>query len=201
VRIPADPNMQKVVTTGGTKQLTSQRTTPAETPPGNVTITKTDATTTKPIAGATLELTGPDHRSPVLKADGQPVLGKDGTPLVVTTGKDGTATVTGLHTPGQVCFIETAPPPGYDQAFNPASPPTVCGTLVANGTLKLSLTDVANKIPIAINAGGPPPTMTALSAVVSRPAPTAMILFGGLLVVGVAFAGLVATRRVGRRRR
>ncbi len=199
VKVPADPNMQKVVTTGGTKTLTTTTTTTAQTPPGNVTITKTDATTRKPIAGAQLELTGADHKSAALRADGKPLTGSDGTPLVLTTGADGTATADGLSTPQQVCLIETTPPPGYDQAFDPASPPTVCGALVAGGTLKLALTNVPNRVPVAINAGGPP-TMTAMTTVLSQPAPAALVGFGGLLVIAAGGTGLVTARRASRRR-
>jgi hypothetical protein len=100
-----------------------------------------------------------------------------------------------------VCLIETTPPPGYDQAFNPASPPTVCGALVAGGTLKLALTNVPNKVPVAINAGGPPPTMTAMTTVLSQPAPAALVAFGGLLVIAAGGTGLVTARRAARRRR
>jgi hypothetical protein len=199
VRIPADIDVQKVVTTGGTTPLMSTQTGTAETPPGKVTVTKTDANTKAPIPGVKLELTGPDKRNPALRSDGQPLTGTDGKPLVLTTGEDGTATADGLHTPQQVCVIETAPPPGYDQAFNPKSPPTVCGNLIAGGTLKLALTNVPNKVPVAIPAGGPPPTLTASSSVLTKPAPAALVAFGGLLVIAAGCVGLVTARRARRR--
>ncbi|HEX5402033.1 MAG TPA: hypothetical protein VFX16_06990 [Pseudonocardiaceae bacterium] len=201
VRVPADVDTQKVVTTGGTTPITSTATGTAETPPGKVTITKTDATTKAPIPGVKLELTGPDKKNPALRADGKPLTGPDGKPLILTTGTDGTAVADGLHTPQQVCIVETAPPPGYDQAFKASSPPTVCGALIADGTLKLALTNVPNKVPVAIPAGGPPPTMTALSTVLTKPAPAALVLFGGLLVIAAGCVGLVTARRASRRRR
>ncbi|HEX5115881.1 MAG TPA: hypothetical protein VFW65_11845 [Pseudonocardiaceae bacterium] len=199
VRIPVDADVQKVVTTGGMTTLTTTKTTTAATPSGNVTVTKTDATTHAPIPGVKLELTGPDKKNPALAADGKPLTGSDGKPIVLTTGVDGTATQTGLHTPQDVCFIETAPPPGYDQAFHPKSPPTICGELVPRSTLKLSLTNVPNKVPVAIPAGGPP-TLTATSTVLHRPAPTALVLFGGLLVIAAGCVGLVTLRRANRLR-
>ncbi|HEY1570054.1 MAG TPA: hypothetical protein VGG05_01835 [Pseudonocardiaceae bacterium] len=199
VRIPVDPDVQKVVTTGGMTTLTSTKTTTATTPSGNVTITKTDADTNAPIPGVKLELTGPDKKNPALDSDGKPLTGSDGKPTVLTTGVDGTATENDLHTPQDVCFIETAPPPGYDQAFNPTSPPTICGELVPSSALKLSLTNVPNKVPVAIPAGGTP-TLTATSAVLHRPAPTALVLFGGLLVIAAGCVGLVTLRRAGRLR-
>ncbi|HEX3649187.1 MAG TPA: hypothetical protein VHV49_12225 [Pseudonocardiaceae bacterium] len=197
VRVPVRADVQKVVTTGGTTVLTTTRTTTANTPSGNVTVTKTDAHTKAPIPGVTLELTGPDKRNPAIASDGRPLTGSDGKPIVLTTGVNGTATQTGLHTPQEVCFVETAPPPGYDQAFNPKSPPTVCGQLVPGATLKLSLTNVPNKVPVAIPAGGPP-TLTATSTVLHRPAPTALVLFGGLLVIVAGCVGLVTLRRASR---
>lgn len=200
VRVPVRADVQKVVTTGGTTMLTTTKTTTANTPSGNVTITKTDANTNAPIPGVTLELTGPDKKNPALAADGKPLTGSDGKPIVLTTGVNGTATETGLHTPQDACFIETAPPPGYDQAFDPKAPPTICGELVPGSTLKLSLTNVPNKVPVAIPAGGPP-TLTATSAVLHRPAPAALVLFGGLLVIAAGCVGLVTLRRASRKDR
>jgi hypothetical protein len=195
VRNPADPNMQKIVTTGGTTTLTSTATTTAQSPPGTMTVVKTDAKTGKPISGATFEVTGADKKSPALSLLGAPVVGKDGTPLVLTTNADGKATVNNLRTPQTVCMIETAPPAGYDQAFNPASPPTQCSQVAAGQTVTVSIKNTPNKIPVAIPAGGPPATMTAMSAVVQEPAPVALFLFGGLLVIAAGVAGAMVLRR------
>lgn len=197
VRVPTDPNAQKVVTTGGVTPITSTATSPAQTPPGNVAITKTDSKNSAPLAGASIELTGADKSSAALQQDGTPLKGADGKPLVVVTAQNGTATVTGLRTPQTVCMIEVTPPPGFDQSFNANAPPTVCGTVNPGLTLQLALTDVANKIPIHVNAGGPP-TITAAALVTSRPAPGALVGFGGLLVV-VAAAGTLLARRARRR--
>jgi hypothetical protein len=200
VEVPAAANTQKTVTTGGVTPITTTTTGTAQNSPGNLTVTKTDANTKAAIAGASIEVTGADKTSPALKQDGTPLAGTDGKPLVLTTGANGTAQVTGLQAPQAICVIETTPPPGYDQSFNPAAPPTACGTVNPGATLQLALTDVPNKIPIKINAGGPPPTVSTEALVVSRPAPGALVGFGGLLVIGAAGGTLIA-RRVSRRRR
>ncbi len=193
--VPADPNMQKIVTTGGTTPITSTQTTTAQSPPGTLTVVKTDASTNKPLANATFEVTGADKKSPALSLLGAPITAQDGTPLTLTTGADGHATVNNLRTPQTVCMIETTPPPGYDQAFNPASPPTQCAQVDPGQTVTVSVTDTANKIPVAIPAGGPPATMTAMSTVLSRPAPVALFVVGGMLLIAAGFAGTVVLRR------
>jgi hypothetical protein len=196
VKVPADLDMQKVVTTGGTTPITSQSTSTAVTPPGKIVVTKVDANTGTPIAGATLELTGADKKSPALALDGSPVTGSDGKSLKLTTASNGKASTSqNLHTPQQVCVVETTPPPGYDQAFDPSAPPSLCATVDAGQTVSLTLKNVPNKVPVAIPAGGPPPTMTAASAVVTKPVPTALVAFGGLLVVAAGSSGLVVARR------
>jgi hypothetical protein len=196
VRVPVgDQNIQKVVTTGGTTQLTSTATTSASTPPGQVTVTKVDANTKAPIVGAQLEFTGADKKNPAMQQNGAPITGSNGKPLVVTTNESGQATVPNVHTPQTVCFVEVTPPPGYDQAFDAASPPTVCANVAPGQNVQLTLTNVPNKIPVAIPAGGAPPTMTAMSSVLNRPAPAALIVFGGLLVVAAGGTGLVVARR------
>jgi hypothetical protein len=196
VRIPADIDMQKVVTTGGTTPITSQGTSTAVTPPGRIVVTKVDANTGSPVAGATLELTGADKKSPAVALDGSPVTGTDGKPVSLTTPASGKATLSeNLHTPQQVCVVETSPPPGFDQAFDPASPPSLCATVEPGKTVSLTLKDVPNKVPVAIPAGGPPPTLTASSAVVTKPIPTALVAFGGLLVVAAGSTGLAVARR------
>jgi hypothetical protein len=200
VEVPVNPIVQGIVTTGGTKQLTSTATTTAQTAPGNVKITKTDANTKAPLPGVTLEITGSDKKTAALRQDGSALDGTDAKPLVLTTGVDGTATVKDLRTPQDICLIETTPPPGYDQAYDPKAPPTVCGTVKPGDTLALSLTNKPNKVPVAIPAGGPPPTMTAMALVVSKPTPGALIGFGGLLVIGAGMAGSVFARRTSRRR-
>jgi hypothetical protein len=196
VRIPANLDMQKVVTTGGTTPITSQSTSTAVTPPGKIVVMKVDANTGKAVAGATLELTGADKKSPALALDGSPVTGTDGKPVAVTTPVSGKATLSeNLHTPQQVCVVETAPPPGFDQAFDPASPPSLCATVSGGQTVTLTLKNVPNKVPVAIPAGGPPPTLTASSVVLTKPIPTALVAFGGLLVVAAGSSGLVVARR------
>lgn len=188
------PNTQKVVTSGGTTTLTATSTTSASTSPGQVTVTKVASDTKAPIAGAMLELTGSDKQNPAMDQNGAPLTGSNGKPLVVTTNSSGQATVTNLHTPQTVCFVETTPPPGFDQAFNASSPPTVCASVQPGQNVQLTLTNVPNKVPVAIPAGGPP-NMTAMSSVLNQPAPTALILFGGVLVIAAGAVGLVVVRR------
>lgn len=200
VQAPSAPNTQVVVTTGGTTKVTQSASGSAQTAPGNLTVTKSDANTKAPIAGAMIEVTGSDKASPALKQDGSKLVGTDGKPLVLTTGADGTAQVTGLQTPQAVCVIETTPPPGFDQSFDPKNPPTECGTINPGATLQLALTDVPNKIPIKIPAGGAPPTVTTEALVVNQLNPAALVGFGGLLVIA-AGGGVLVARRVSRRRR
>jgi hypothetical protein len=200
VLVPTAKDTQITVTTGGVTQITTTTTSTAMNAPGNLTVTKMDANTKAVIAGASIEVTGGDKTSAALKADGTPLNGTDGKPLVLTTGADGTAKVTGLQTPQTVCVIETTPPPGFDQSFDPKAPPTACGTLNPGATLQLMLTDIPNKIPVKIPAGGSPPTVTTAALVVNQPAPGALVGFGALLVIGAA-GGTLAARRASRRRR
>ncbi|HEX4724265.1 MAG TPA: hypothetical protein VH333_17240 [Pseudonocardiaceae bacterium] len=200
VPAPTVPPTQVTVTTGGVTPVTKTTTGTAQNAPGSVTVTKTNADNNNPIAGAAIELTAADKTSPVLKQDGTKLTGTDGKPIVLTTGADGTAQVTGLQTPQAVCVIEVTPPPGFDQSFDPKSPPTACGTINPGATLQLTLTDVPNKTPIKIPAGGPPSTVSTEALVTNQPAPGALVGFGGLLVIGAAGGTLVA-RRLSRRRR
>ncbi|HEY0805124.1 MAG TPA: hypothetical protein VGD84_08675 [Pseudonocardiaceae bacterium] len=200
VLVPNAKDTQITVTSGGVTQIPTTTTATAQNAPGNLTVTKTDANTKAVIAGASIEVTGADRKAAALKADGTPLNGTDGKPIVLTTAADGTASVTGLQTPQNVCVIETTPPPGFDQSFDPKAPPTVCGTVNPGATLQLMLTDVPNKVPVKIPAGGSPPTVTTAALVVNRPAPGALVGFGALLVIGAA-GGTLAARRASRRRR
>lgn len=194
---PLTPDVQQVVTTGGTVALTAQAATTAHTAPGVVRVLKSDAHSKAPIVDATLELTGADKASPAIGQDGAKLTGPDGKPVLLRTGVDGTASVPNLRTPQDVCVIETTPPPGYEQAFDPHAPPTACGTVTPGATLSLTLTNVPNAVPVAIPAGGAP-TMTAMGLVVTRPAPGALIGFGVLLVVGAGLVGSAFARRARR---
>jgi hypothetical protein len=187
-------NVQTVVTTGGEQQISTSGTTTAHNAPGTVTVTKLDATTKAPITGADLELTGNDRSSPALDADGGKIVGTDGKPKLLATGTDGTVSFSGLQTPQDVCVVETAPPAGYDQAFNASDPPSVCGTVNPGATLTLTLLNTPNKVPVAIPAGGGPPTLTANATVLNRPDPLALAGFGALLLLGAGVVGGVALR-------
>lgn len=190
-----DVDTQTIVTTGGESQLTTQASTTAQNAPGNVQVTKVDAHTKAPVVGSVVELTGADKSSAALKPDGTPATGPDGKPLSGQTGINGTFSVTGLKTPQQVCIVETAAPPGYEQAFNPTAPPSVCGTINPGETLQLILTNVPNKIPTAIPAGGPPPRMTAMGTTYSSVNPIVVAGLGALLVLGAGLIGTIALFR------
>ncbi len=75
---------------------------------GSITLTKVDAVTGAPLAGATFTL---------FDLDGNPVLGADGQPLSATTGADGTLMISGV-TYGDYELRETTVPEGY-QAIDP----------------------------------------------------------------------------------
>lgn len=189
---------QKVVTTGGQQQITSAGSTTAQTAPGTVKVTKVDVATKSPIAGASLELTGADRSTAAVKQDGSAITGAGGKPLVTQTGSDGTVTFADLKTPQNVCVIETAPAAGYDQSFNPASPPSACGSVTPGGTLTLTLTNVANKVPVAIPAGGGPPSIATTGVVITQFDPSALIGLG-LLLLAVAGTGSWLAHRALRR--
>jgi prealbumin domain-containing protein len=195
VELPAvNPVVQNVVTTGGEQQISASGGTTARNAPGSVHVLKIDANTRSPLPGASLELTGPDKSSPALDADGGKIVGSDGKPQVQTSAADGTVTFGNLQTPQNVCVVETAPPSGYDQAFNASDPPSACGAVTPGGTLSLTLTNTPNKVPVAIPAGGPP-TLTAMATVLNRPDPLALAGFGGLLLLCAGLIGAAALRR------
>ncbi|GAA2812408.1 hypothetical protein GCM10010470_54790 [Saccharopolyspora taberi] len=147
---------QRVVSTGGEKQLTVEDATTAVTAPGVVQVGKLDAESQAGIAGVALRVTAPDGK-PALRQDGSELVGPDGQPAVVTTGADGTVSVPGLKTPQDVVITEVAPAKGYEESFDAANPPSVAGKLEPGQTLTLSLTNKANTptVPIQIPAGDP----------------------------------------------
>lgn len=73
---------------------------------GSITLTKVDAVTGAPLAGATFTL---------YDLDGNPVLGANGLPISATTGTDGTLTISGV-TYGDYELRETTVPEGYQAA-------------------------------------------------------------------------------------
>jgi hypothetical protein len=201
-QVPVQVDTQAVVSTGGESQLTTQATTTAQNAPGSVQVTKVDANSKAPIVGAAVELTGADKSSPAFKQDGTPDTGSDGKPISGQTGVNGTFSTQGLKAPQQVCIVETAAPPGYEQAFDPKSPPSVCGTVGPGQTLMLTLTNVPNKVPTAIPAGGPPPMMTAMGTTYTTVNPIVLAGFGLLLLIGAGLIGTVVMfRRSARSRR
>ena len=197
VHVPANENMQRIVTTGGEKKLTANASTTARTRPGIVKVGKTDAETNAAIPGVALRVTGPDKTTPALKQDDSKLIGPDGKPVVLQTGADGTAVVPDLRTPQEICLVEVAAPKGYEESFDPQAPPSVCGKVEPGQTLVLALTNKPNKpiVPITIPAGSNGAGVVATAAFTSEVQPMALIGFGGLVLIGTALVGVLFRRR------
>ncbi|MFB9907241.1 hypothetical protein [Allokutzneria oryzae] len=155
--IPSNPKMQQIITTGGQSTAKAEAEAKARTAPGVVRITKVDAATGKGVSGVALRVTAADKTSALLKQDGTKLVGADGQPAVLQTGQDGLVDIADLKTPQEACLIEVAPAPGYEEGFDPAAPPTVCGKLTPGATLALTLTNKPNTpkitVPRTIPAG------------------------------------------------
>ncbi|WP_410607614.1 collagen binding domain-containing protein [Amycolatopsis sp. lyj-109] len=197
VRLPIDTAVQRVVSTGGEKELTAQGVVNVA-KPGKVQVTKTDATTGQGVGGAVLRITAKDKTSAALGQDGKPLTGADGKPAVVTTdGKTGGVTVENLRAPQEICVVEASPPPGYTNAFDPKNPPSACGTLKPGETLALTVANKANEVPRAIPAGDQPVALAHGVVETSYSGPGLAGL--GLLVLLAAGLIGVAARRASRR--
>ncbi|MEV5719302.1 hypothetical protein AB0L41_35910 [Amycolatopsis mediterranei] len=197
VRLPVDTTVQRVVSTGGEKELTAQGVVNVA-KPGKVQVTKTDANTGAGVGGAVLRITGKDKTSAALGQDGKPLTGADGKPVVVTTdGKTGGVTVENLRAPQEICVVEASPPPGYTNAYDPQNPPSACGTVQPGETLALTVTNKPNEVPRAIPAGDQP--VAQAHGVVETSYSVPGLAGVGLLVL--LAAGLVgfAARRASRR--
>jgi hypothetical protein len=197
VHIPANNDMQRIVTTGGEKKLSANASTTAKTAPGVVKVAKTDAETGKAIAGVALKVTAADGSKPAKRQDDADLTGPEGTPLVLQTAADGTATVPDLRTPQEVCVVEVAPAKGYEEFFDPAAPPKVCGTVQAGQTLALALANKPDKpiVPITIPAGSEGAGVVAKAAYTTEVSTGALAGFGGVVLIGAALVGLLARRR------
>ncbi|WP_103355698.1 collagen binding domain-containing protein [Amycolatopsis sp. CA-128772] len=197
VRLPVDTDVQRVVSTGGERELTAQGVVGVA-KPGTVQVTKTDANTGKGVGGAVLRITGKDRTSAALGRDGKPLTGADGKPAVVTTdGKTGGVTVENLRAPQEICVVEASPPPGYTNAYDPQNPPSACGTVQPGETLALTVTNKPNEVPRAIPAGDQP---VALARGVVETHYSGLGLAGlGLLVLLAAGLAGAAARRASRR--
>ncbi|MEV1115149.1 hypothetical protein AB0I91_08785 [Actinosynnema sp. NPDC049800] len=202
VHVPADDDMQRIVTTGGEKKLTANASTTAKTPPGVVKVAKTDAETGKAIAGVALKVTAADGSQPAKRQDDTALTGPEGTPVVLQTAADGTATVPDLRTPQEVCLIEVAPAKGYEEFFDPNAPPKVCGTVEPGQTLALALTNKPDKpvVPITIQAGSQGAGVVARAAYTTEVSTGALVGFGGVVLIGATLVGLVVRRRATARR-
>jgi hypothetical protein len=197
VRLPVDTGAQRVVSTGGEKELTAQGVVNVA-KPGKVQVTKTDANTGAGVGGAVLRITGKDKTSAALGQDGKPLTGADGKPAVVTTdGKTGGVTIENLRTPQEICVVEASPPPGYTNAYDPQNPPSACGTVQPGETLALTLTNKPNEVPRAIPAGDQPVAQARGVVETSYSVPGLAGL--GLLVLLAAGLIGVAARRASRR--
>lgn len=195
VRSPVNVDTQRVVSTGGEKHIKVEKAAKGQDKPGVVRVVKQDSRSHRGIAGAVLRLTGKDQTSALTRQDNKPFTGEDGKPVALTTaGEDGVATAGNLRAPSEVCAVEVAPPAGYEQAFDAANPPSACGTVRPGETLELTLTNVANQVPVAIPAGAPPVVMHAETVAVGSPAGFAVT--GGLALAGSALVGFVARRRL-----
>ena len=197
VRLPIDTKVQRVVSTGGEKELTAQGVVNVA-KPGKVRVTKTDANTGAGVGGAVLRITGKDKTSAALGQDGKPLTGADGKPAVVTTdGKTGGVTVENLRAPQEICVVEASPPPGYTNAFDPKNPPSACGTVKPGETLALTVTNKPNEVPRAIPAGDQP--VARAQGVVETSYSVPGLAGLGLLVLLAAGLIGVAARRASRR--
>ncbi|WP_340687069.1 SpaA isopeptide-forming pilin-related protein [Amycolatopsis coloradensis] len=197
VQFPVETGVQKVVSTGGEKELKAQGVAVVS-KPGKVQVTKVDAKTDKGVAGAVLRITAKDKTTAAVGHDGKPLNGADGKPAVVTTeGENGTVTVENLRTPQEICVVEVSAPPGYTNAFDPKNPPSACGEVKPGETLTLKVANTPNEVPRTIPAGDRPVAM--MQGTVENSASTAGILgVGALALLGSLMVG-VAARRSSRR--
>lgn len=197
VQVPVDTAKQRVVSTGGEKELTAQGVV-ALAKPGRVKVTKTDANTGQGVGGAVLRITGKDKTSAALGQDGKPLTGADGKPAVVTTdGATGGVTVENLRAPQEICVVEAGPPPGYTNAYDPKNPPSACGTVQPGETLALSVVNKPNEVPRAIPAGDAPVAQARGAVETSYSAP-GLAGLGLLVLLGAGLVGFAA-RRASRR--
>ncbi|MCR6487169.1 hypothetical protein M8542_30505 [Amycolatopsis sp. OK19-0408] len=197
VRVPVDTAKQRVVSTGGEKELTAQGVVNVA-KPGRAQVTKTDANTGKGVGGAVLRITGKDKTAAALAQDGKPLVGADGKPAVVTTdGATGAVTVENLRAPQEICVVEASPPPGYTNAYDPANPPSACGMVKPGETLALTVSNKPNEVPRAIPAGDRPVAQARGVVETSYSAP-GLAGLGLLVLLGAGLVGFAA-RRASRR--
>ncbi|MGW4487032.1 MSCRAMM family protein [Amycolatopsis sp. NPDC004368] len=197
VQNPVNTGIQNVVSTGGEKTLTAEGVV-AVAKPAKVQVTKKDAKTGKGIGGATLRITGKDKKTAATGQDGKPLNGPDGQPVVVTTAGDtGAVTVDNLLAPQDICVVEVKAPPGYENAFDPKNPPSVCGSLKPGDTLALSIANTPNEVPHAIPAGDQPVAL-AKGAVETSFSTPGLAGLAALVLIGSGLVGFAA-RRASRR--
>jgi uncharacterized surface anchored protein len=147
---------------------------------GSITLTKVDAVTGAPLAGATFTL---------YDLDGNPVLDAHGLPLSATTGTDGTLTISGV-TYGDYELRETTVPEGYQAADPLATSLHDDNDRVSDGVL--SLGKVADA-PVST-------TTTTTTTTTSKPelpgtGDASFTGMGGLLLAAVASLGAAGAMR------
>ena len=193
---------QRIVSTGGSMNVTSANETTAVTAPGIVKVAKTNAQTGAPVAGVSLRVTAGDKIAPAVDQNGKAIIGVDERPSIFVTGSDGTITIPNLQTPQQICVIEVAVPAGFEENFDADHPPSACGLLNPGATLALTVANRPNKpqVPVVIPAGDAPIGLVhgTVSSVLD---PASLVLsLAGLLVILAGLGGLFVRRRaVGRR--
>ncbi len=197
VHVPANANMQRIVTTGGEKKLAAEASGTARTQPGVVKVGKTDTETGKPISGVALRVTGPDGVQPATRQDDSPLTGPDGKPIVLQTGADGTVAVPDLRTPQEICVVEVAAPKGYEENFDPNAPPKACGRIEPAQTLALAISNKPNKpiVPITIPAGADGAGVVATASFTTEMDTGALVGFGGLVLLSSALVGFFVRRK------
>jgi hypothetical protein len=185
---------QRIVSTGGEKQLTTKQETVAG---GVVKVAKTNEANGKGVAGVALRVTGEDKVKPAEDQDGKPLVGADGKPSVVVTGPDGTVEIPHLKVPQVICLLEVAAAPGFEQGFDAANPKSVCGKLEPGAMLTMTLTNKPNvpTVPIKIPAGDQPQPVAHSTVIETRP-PWTMVAIGGLVLATLCLAGFAVRRRV-----
>lgn len=201
VQEPVAVDTQRIVSTGGEKQLSAEASTEARTKPGKVAVSKVDTDTGDPIAAATLQLTGEDKTEPALGQDGEPLTGPDDKPVVLSTDEQGKAEVQDIQTPQQICVVEVNAPKGYEDAFDPKAPPSACGEVKPGETLTLEVANAPNKpvVPEVIPAGDNPQAV-AKSDTLSNPSAGALVGLAALLLLAGSLGGLLWRKRSTSRR-
>jgi hypothetical protein len=194
VGTPVEVDTQRVVSTGGERELATRGTVAAYPKRGIVLVTKLDAKSGKGIAGARLRLTGKDKTTAALGRQSEPLLGTDGAPVVLTTEGDQGRAAGEVQAPQQVCLVEVGPPPGTTRPSTALTRLPPAARSKRGATLTLTLTNTRTRYPPPSRQAGahPPPYCT---RIVSSTSLLSFLTLGGLALAGSALVGLLARRR------